>query len=228
MKKFYYLIMLCLLAGAANSLAAQEVSVTNLQVASDNTITFDVSWGKDGRTAPWSDTVWVFVDYFNMDKQQMWRLSSAGTAYLASGGNNAGFYIKGNARTAGTFSAACTVTPVAGVVTTGSVRPCVYVTDYQPTATYGDLSGSAVTVNLTGTAPYSGKYGDGTAWTLTSGSSFTISSNKDILAFADATGSPGIVDTPLFDTGRICGDFKAGIVGNNSACVNFDAGRIGK
>ncbi len=224
--------MLCLLAGAANSLAAQEVTVTNLQVASDNTVTFNVSWGN--RAGVWSDTVWVFVDYFNMDKQQMWRLpiaavqSSAGMAGMYTN-NNAGFYIKGNARTAGNFSTSCTVTPKAGIVTTGSIRPCVYVTDYPPVAEYGDLSGSSVTVNLTGTAPFSGRYGDGTPWTLTSGNSFTISSNKDIAAFVDATGNPGIIDTPLLDIPAACDALRAGVIGNNNNnCVGFDPGRIGK
>ncbi len=42
MKKLYYLILLLLVTVVA---AAQEVSVTDLQVASDNTITFNISWG---------------------------------------------------------------------------------------------------------------------------------------------------------------------------------------
>ncbi len=187
--------MLCLLAGAANSLAAQEVSVTNLQVASNNEITFNVSWGN--RAGVWSDTVWVFVDYFNMDKQQMWRLpvanvqSSAGAAYLAPS-NNAGFYIKGNARSAGNFSTAVTLTPVAGVVTTGSIRPCVYVTDYPPTGEY-NLSGSSVTATLTGTAPYSVQYNDGSSATLTS-SSVSITNGNGISTLVDATGNEGTID----------------------------------
>ncbi len=64
---------------------------------------------------------------------------------------------------------------------------------------------------------------------MTSGSTLSITNGNAIKAFVDATGSPGIIDNPLFDTGRICGDFKAGIVGNgNNNCVAFNAGRIGK
>ncbi len=110
---------------------------------------------------------------------------------MASGGNNAGFFL-GKTGGAGNFSAACTVTPPAGVVTTGSVRPCVYITDYPPVVGY-DLSGNTVTATLTGTAPYRGQYGDGSSWTLTSNSSLTITDGNGIAAFTDATGTPGTV-----------------------------------
>ena len=124
MKKITCLIMLCLLAGAANNLAAQEVSVTNLQVASDNTITFNVSVGEPVEPVE----LWVFVDYFNMDKQQMWRLpissarltnsSDAGAKVRMIAGNNAGFYIEGSA-TSAVFTAGVSVTPYDTPITGG-------------------------------------------------------------------------------------------------------------
>ncbi len=193
--------MLLLVALAA---AAQDVTITNLKVASDNTITFDISWGN--RAGVWNDTVWVFIDYFNMDKQQMWRLpissatltnaSRAGARVRMIAGNNAGFYIEGNANGTSAFTASVSVTPV-GDYPAGVLRPCVYVTDYPPTATYGDLSGSSVTVNLTGTAPYSVQYSDGTSATLTS-SSVSITNGNGIKVFVDATGNEGKIDCGAF------------------------------
>ncbi len=191
--------MFCLIAGAV-SLTAQEVQVTNLKVASDNKITFDVSWG--ARSGAWSDTVWVFIDYFNMEKQEMWRLpvtsatltntSWAGAKVRMISDNNAGFYIGGNAREASAlFKASVSVTPE-GTYPLGVIRPCVYVTDHQPIATYG-LSGDVVTASLTGTAPYSGKYSGGSAWTSPTGTTFDVPSGQYISSFADATGNSGEV-----------------------------------
>ncbi len=190
--------MFCLIAGAV-SLTAQEVQVTNLKVASDNKITFDVSWG--ARSGAWSDTVWVFIDYFNMDKQEMWRLpvtsatltntSWAGAKVRMISDNNAGFYIEGDAREASAFTATVSVTPE-GTYPQGVIRPCVYVTDHQPIATYG-LSGDVVTASLTGTAPYSGKYSGGSAWTSPTGTTFNVPSGQYISSFADATGNKGEV-----------------------------------
>ncbi len=212
MKKLYYLVMFCLIAGAAH-LSAQEVQVINLEVAADNTITFDVSWGAttgpppDGRdaTKPWSDTVWVFIDYFNMDEQAMWRLPVA-SAMLTNtsanwagsqvrtitGTNNSGFYIYGLARTKDTGTVSVSVTP-AGDYPRGVIRPCVYVTDYQPVATYNMASDGAITAQLAGTAPFSGQYSDGSPWISSTGADIDVPAGQHIPAFADATGNSGII-----------------------------------
>ncbi len=187
MKKLYYLVMFCLIAGAAHLSA-------HLQVAADNTITFDVSLR--------SDTVWVFIDYFNMEKQEMWRLPVAsatlsntswvGAQVRTITDNNAGFYIEGNAREASVFTATVSVTP-AGDYPQGAIRPCVYVTDYPPAATYNTAADGAIIAMLTGTAPFSGQYSGGEPWTLSSGNTLNVENGKGISSFADATGNSGIV-----------------------------------
>ena len=198
MKKFYHLMIFCVLS-VATCLAAQEVQVANLKAAPDNRITFDVSWGD--RTGAWSDTVWVFIEYFNMEKQQMWRLPvSAATQTYTSWvdsqvrtieGNNTGFYICGLAREKGTGTVSVSVTP-ADNYPQGGIRPCVYVTDHPPVAEY-EMYGDDVTVNLTGTAPYYGLYGDGSTWTSPTGAPLTLPSGQYISRFIDATGNEGII-----------------------------------
>ncbi len=197
MKKLYYLVMFCLIAGATH-LSAQEVKVTNLQVSAGNKITFDVSWDGTSTGSP-TDPVaepvepvelWVFIDYFNMEQQQMWRLpvASATLTYTSWAGakvrmisdNNAGFYIEGLARETGAFTANVSVTPE-GTYPQGVIRPCVYVTDYQPVATYNMDSG-VITATLTGTAPYSGQYSGGSAWTSSTGAAVTLPSGQHILS----------------------------------------------
>ncbi len=202
MKRNLMLILALLVTLAA---AAQKVAITNLKVNANNEITFDISWGGSagsptGRTAPWSDTVWVFVDYFNMDKQQMWRLpissarltnaSWAGAKVRMIAGNNAGFYVEGDARNSGAGTASVSLTPE-GDYPSGGVRPCVYVTDYPPTGEY-NLSGSSVTAILTGTAPYSVQYSDNLT-EIVNGSSFTLPAGKSVATVVDATGSEGTV-----------------------------------
>ncbi len=130
----------------------------------------------------------------------MWRLpissatltnaSWAGAKVRMIAGNNAGFYIEGDARNSGAGTASVSLTPE-GDYPSGVVRPCVYVTDYPAVAEY-DLSGGSVTAMLTGTAPYSVQYNDGTSATLTS-SSVSITNGNVIASFVDATGSEGKV-----------------------------------
>ncbi len=200
MKKIYCLFF-CFMLGVV-SLAAQEVQVTNLKVAANKTITFDVSWGDQNRTTLWSDTVWVFIDYWNIDEQQMWRLPVKAVTLTSTWaearermipGNNAGFYIEGNAKgTRALFTATVSVTP-AGEYPAGVLRPCVYVTDYPPVAEYSMTNDSVITVHLAGTAPYSGVYTNGETWYLGSGHALNLHTGRGIAAFADATGNNGIV-----------------------------------
>ncbi len=205
-------MMMVALAGAA-----QEVQVSNLEVADNNVITFEVSWkgstvSPAGRTERFSDSLWVFIDYFDMDKQQMWRLpvSSAATATPTSAStliswagakvrtitdNNAGFYIERNARGADddvSYRVKVAVTP-AGTYPRGVIRPCVYVTDFRPVATY-EMSSDIVTAKLEGTAPYSGQYSGGVAWTSTSSAALDVPSGRSISRFFDATGNEGLIE----------------------------------
>ncbi len=175
--------------------AAQNVTVSNLQVAADNKITFNVSWGET------TDSAWVFIDYFNLEKQQMWRLpvasatltnsSWAGAKVRMIDGNNAGFQITGNANGTSAFMATVSITP--DVASSGVLRPCVYVTNYPPVAKYNMAANGDITAELTGTVPFSGQYSDGSTWTVNSGSSLPITIGKGISKFVDATGCPGTV-----------------------------------
>ncbi len=200
MKKLYCLLICCLIAGIT-SVSAQEVQVSNLTVKSDNTITFEVSWGAANRTKPWNNTVWMFIDYWDMGAQQMHRMpitienvqSSAGSVHMAAGGNNAGFFLNNDTGN-DNFSATVSVIPPAGLITAHSrIRPCVYATDYPPVAIYNMADDNAITANLKGTAPFSGQYNNGAAWSSPTGAAVNVSSGQHIASFADATGCPGIV-----------------------------------
>jgi hypothetical protein len=86
------------------------VTVSGL-VVNAGTVTFDVSWDKNTMpVSPWSDTVWVFVDY--NDAGVMTRLPLLPGATLTATSapavgkvievpeNNKGVWVVGNSRTA--------------------------------------------------------------------------------------------------------------------------------
>jgi hypothetical protein len=107
MKKFL-LTMICIPVMSAVLFAQNGVTVSNLAVDA-GTVTFNVSWNRDAMQAtPWSDTVWVFVDYNNNGTME--RLSVTGATVSAGTvtkipGNDKGVWVEGNARTQGSFSA---------------------------------------------------------------------------------------------------------------------------
>ena len=64
---------------ATNPLQAQVrngIRLSNFEVYSAGSyVTFDISWSKEGRYEPWSDTVWVFMDH--LVDEEMVRLEVA-------------------------------------------------------------------------------------------------------------------------------------------------------
>jgi uncharacterized protein (TIGR02145 family) len=196
MKKNLLLIMLC----CPVMLAAQNgVTVSNLAVSngSPSTVTFDVSWKNTGMPVPWSDTVWVFVDYNNNGVME--RLSvtgattSAGTVTKISD-NDKGVWIAGNARTNGSFSA--TVKLFTAIKDVGGA--CVYGSNYPPVGKYT----AADKIEFTGTPEYKVvlEKSDKSTYTATvhKDESLSIPSGEVALSFIDKTGAPGMFEPAIY------------------------------
>jgi uncharacterized protein (TIGR02145 family) len=227
MKKNLLLMMICvpvLLFAEGNG-----VKVSNLTVntGSPSTVTFEVSWQSAGMPTPWSDTVWVWVDY--NDAGVMKRLpvtsatATAGTVTKISG-NDKGVLVVGNARSAGNFSATVklfTATPdIAGA--------CAYASNYPPV---GEYSSDAPILSFTGTPMYDIQltYSGGGSATVKSGGAFLLPCNYTPTSFTDATGAPGrLIGTPFNDNGsvpRYAASAKTWPVGNQiwSDVINVPA-----
>jgi hypothetical protein len=199
MKKKLLLIMMCV----PSAMAAQGngVTVSNLAVSADM-VTFDVSWDKNTippAAIPWSDTVWVFVDYSNADKMERLLLlpgatltatSAPGTGRVVQyNDNNKGVWVVGNAKTAtsGSFSATVKLLFDAATNVAGA---CAYASNYPPVGDYT----STTNISFKGTPPYelTVEYA-GNTFTLSSGSRYLLPADYTLLSFMDATGAPGII-----------------------------------
>jgi hypothetical protein len=244
MKKNLLLIMLC----CPIVLAAQNgVTVSNLAVntGSPTTVTFDVSWNKAGVPPPWSDSVWVFVDYNKNGKMERLPLSagatltatSPGGKVVTASGNAQGVWVVGNARSAGSFSATVQLpTAVSGI---GGA--CVYASNYPPMGVFEHEDG----VFFTGTPVYDLVFRDGNRaqqnW-MVSGSSFTVPGSFTLVSFSDKTGAPGRIITHAVycfpgviggseDMAPGCASYVAGNIGGADdalpGCASYVAGAIG-
>jgi hypothetical protein len=171
-------------------LAAQNgVTVSNL-VVDAGTVTFNVSWNKPMPVTPWSDTVWVFVDYNNAGKMERLPVTSAtataGTVTKIPN-NDKGVWVEGNARTQGSFSA--TVKLFTAIKDVGGA--CVYGSNYQPVGKYT----SATEISFTGTPDYIAvlERNDKSTYTVTvhKDESLSIPSGEAVLSLTDKTGAPG-------------------------------------
>ncbi len=201
--------------------AAQPVTVGQLTVYGDNTLSFDIAWGPDGgRVTPWSDSVWVLIDYKDPASGGLRRLpvTSATLTAVSSTwslakvrtvpGNTTGFFVDGQARALGTAATLTVrVTPQAGVTIS---KPCVYALDYPPLATYG-VDGGDNTVALVGTAPFCGSLINDSGTTMTfpsSAASWTLPAGYRVNEYTDLTGNSGLVD---------CGASRPTVTGSSGA-----------
>jgi uncharacterized protein (TIGR02145 family) len=192
MKKNLLLMMMC----CPMVLAAQN-GVTVLGLAIDaGTVTFNVSWTNTGMPTPWSDTVWVFVDYNNAGKMERLPLLPGATLTATSPGgkvieepdNNKGVWVAGNARSAGSFSAA--VKLLTAIKDVGGA--CVYGSNYPPV---GEYSSDAPMLSFTGTPMYEIQlaHSGGGNVTVKSGNTFLLPCDYTLTSFTDATGAPGLL-----------------------------------
>jgi hypothetical protein len=191
------LLLLC-----PTALAAQ-VTTSNLAIStgSPTTVTFNVQWTNDH--APdfvWSDTVWVFVDYVKDGAWVRLPLSlNAGATLTATSApgegrvmeepeNDQGVWVVGNARSAGSFSAAVqlftAITHITGA--------CAYASEYPPVGKYTAVDKIA----FLGTPQFTitiKKEGEETPETRESdGSLFEAPEGYALLSFTDRTGAPGV------------------------------------
>jgi hypothetical protein len=224
MKKNLLLMMMCVPV----ILAAQNgVAVSGLAVDA-GTVTFNVSWDKNAMSAtPWSDTVWVFVDYNNNGVMERLPVTSAtvsaGTVTKVSN-NDKGVWVAGNARTQGSFSA--TVKLLTEVKDIGGA--CVYGSNYPPVGEYT----SATNISFTGTPDYKVvlEKNDKSTYTATigKGESLSIPSGEAILSFTDKTAAPGklsCIPSTVYDLTASASSFCAGGTGVTFALSGTESGR---
>ena len=184
-------------------LAAQNgVTVSGL-VVNAGTVTFNVSWETPMPVEPWSDSVWVFVDYNNEGKMERLPLLPGATLTYSSwdeayvdeiAGNDQGVWVVGNAKdpdnASGSFSATVQLfTDVANIA-----GACAYASNYPPVGKYTSVN----TVKFTGTPPYYLTYSEGGAATVTrEQAEGDYSLSNPLASFTDATGAPGVVSCKM-------------------------------
>jgi uncharacterized protein (TIGR02145 family) len=193
MKRNLLLMMLCcpLVLVAQNG---NGVTVSNLAVDA-GTVTFNVSWQTPMPVAPWSDTVWVFVDYNKngvMERLPVTGATASAGTVMKLPDNDKGVWIAGNARTQGSFSA--TVKLLTAVKNVGGA--CVYGSNYPPV---GEYKNNATEISFIGTPMYEislAKSG-GKVATVKSGDTFILPYDYTVTSFTDATGAPGLLSCIL-------------------------------
>jgi uncharacterized protein (TIGR02145 family) len=180
-------------------MAAQGgVTVSGLAV-NGGTVTFNVSWKNTASHIVWSDTVWVFVDYNAggvmrrlplLPGATLTATSAPGTAKVVpEPGNRRGVWVVGNARSAGSFSAAVQL-PTATANLHGM---CAYASNYPPVGNYT----TSRDISFIGTPPYNLVIADaaGTLTIWTAGNTCTVPNGYTVQSFTDKTGAPGIINT---------------------------------
>jgi hypothetical protein len=238
MKKFLLLLIMCIPA----ALAAQSdngVTVENLEVSA-GTVTFDVSWDKNTippAAAPWSDTVWVFVDYNNAGKMERLLLLPGATLTETSApglswveyaeNNNKGVWVVGNAKGAsnssGSFSATVKLLFDAATNVTGA---CAYASNYPPVGKYT----SPTNISFTGTPIYNIVLKDGSGVTSVwqSDGVFTVPAGYTYDSFTDKTGAPGklsCIPSSVYTLQASAPAFCAGSAGVVFALDGTESGR---
>jgi hypothetical protein len=218
-------------------LSAQNgVTVSGL-VMDAGTVTFEVSWKNTDMPTPWSDTVWVFVDYNDAGKMKRLPLITSGatlTATSAPGSatvlqysdNDKGVWVVGNARSAGYFSA----TVQLYTATSTATGACVYASNYPPMGEYT----SVTDISFTGTPMYEivlKEISGGATSTAYSNGVYSIPEGSAFVSFTDATGAPGTFHcvppaAPVVAKGVLCyeqsGELVA-VVSGGATVVWYDA-----
>ena len=198
MKKKLLLIIMCIpvvLMAQTNGVTVSNLAVTS---GSPTTVTFSVSWETPMPVQPWSDTVWVFVDYNNAGKMERLPLLPGATLTYSSwdgayvdeiADNNKGVWVVGNAKTSGAGSFSATVQLLTAA--TNVAGACAYASNYRPVAEYT----LADRVSFTGTPMYSVvlEYDGGGTETQQVNSPFIVPSGYTLQSFTDKTGAPGII-----------------------------------
>jgi hypothetical protein len=222
MKKFLLLMIMCI----PTMLFAQNgngVTVSGLVVTA-GTVTFNVSWAKEGMPDVWLDSVWVFVDYNKNGVMTRLPLTagatltatSPGGKVIAVPGNNQGVWVVGNARTNISFSATVRLLTseknVAGA--------CVYASNYPPVGKYDSPS----MMSFTGTPEFKVvmKRSSGSTYiaTVDKNQSLLISGGDAVLSFTDKTGAPGTF-TCIPMTGSI--GFSLPAIVSKGVAASFEA-----
>jgi uncharacterized protein (TIGR02145 family) len=171
------------------------VTVKNLVVntGSPTTVTFDVSWEKPMPVEPWSDTVWVFVDYNDAGVMRRLELTDATLSAPSTPTatvtvplpNNKGAWVVGNARSASSGSFSATVKLLTATVDLSGA--CVYASNYPPVGEY--VTASSIT--FTGTPPFDLVLSPGGQISVQTG--YELPGCQTLTSFSDKTGAPGII-----------------------------------
>jgi uncharacterized protein (TIGR02145 family) len=185
MKKLYFLFVL--FAGVT---ASAQVSVSNMQANyAAKKITFTVSWS----ATPESNKIWLLADYRKIENNAetgSWSRAPIAAASKTAGvgsastvsGNTQGFWLN-TSGSSGSATVEATLTLPVGVT---QFNWCAYAFNAPPKATFTSASGYA----LHGTKPFKVNGADLAADVA------VYSGDPPITAFTDATGCPGIWDSP--------------------------------
>jgi hypothetical protein len=218
--------LFCWSSTAQNS---NGVTVSNLAVNA-GTVTFNVSWQQPMPVEPWSDTVWVFVDYNDAGKMERLPLSgasltspswAAASVTFGKDGNNKGAWVVGNARSAGSFSA--TVQLLTAVADLSGV--CAYASNYPPVGEYID----ATHLSFTGTLPYYLVLASAESGARTysiNDSYYNLYGGDTLKSFTDKTGAPGIFHcippaAPTVAKGEFCYEQSGALVAAAPSSVSI-------
>jgi hypothetical protein len=230
--------LLLLFPAALMAQTTNGVKVENFLVGS-GVVTFDVSWDENTippEATPWSDTVWVFVDYNNNGVMTRLPLNTSGATLTATSapdvgkvisvsGNDQGVWVVGNAKdqsnSSGSFSA---TVELLYDVATNVAGACAYASNYPPV---GEWKEDGSGVSFTGTPNYTiWLTHGGTASSVTSGKDFIVSPGYVITAFTDKTGAPGTFlcippAAPVVAKGEFCYEQSGELVASVSGSVTI-------
>jgi hypothetical protein len=220
-------------------LSAQNgVTVSGLAVDT-GTVTFNVHWDRNNpiMPTPWSDTVWVFVDYSDAGKMERLLLDVGATltATSATGvgkvievpNNNKGVWAVGNAKdpsnSSGSFSATVKLLFDAATSVAGA---CAYASNYPPVGKYN----AAADVEFKGTPPYELTI-ESEGATLPpfsiSSSTYALLPGWTVSSFIDATGAPGVFPcvppaAPTVAKGEFCYGASGALVASALGTVTIE------
>jgi hypothetical protein len=158
------------------------------------TVTFHAYWQAGSRNNTHLDSIWVFVDFQPVTDPVttgLWQralvvhnsASASSGRVIYDGSNRQGFWLKAPDKSSA-FSSIVTV-QLSNVP--NKFNWCVYVSDYPPNA---DIKADGSYV-LHGTAPFVIN-----SYPLTPAGASTYSGDPDIMSLTDATGCPGVWDSP--------------------------------
>jgi hypothetical protein len=228
---------------AVSAQTGNGVTVSDLAVDA-GTVTFNVSWKNTNMPAPWSDSVWVFVDYNNAGKMERLLLLPGATLTETSApgvgkvieeeNNNKGVWVVGNAKSAANSSGSFSATVQLLTAISTATGACVYASNYPPVGEYT----SDDNISFIGTPMYEivlKETSSGNTYTTYSNGVYSIPEGSTFVSFTDATGALGTFHcippvAPMVAKGEFCYEQSGELVAAASGDITiqwYDAATAG-